>query len=168
MDDSQSNSDHMEERQAEEHARGNQAKPDTRSFGERARTFVSQHAREEYDNLMRLLKERVEERNATADNLPKFVVKGSTVQLDHMVLYLEFDQMFENPDNYVLVLRVGQPRQPLFGSAPTPIRRTLRAVPSDDLHRMLWADNQGQCTSAWLVEFALELLADYYRTHKPN
>jgi hypothetical protein len=123
----------MEERQAGEHARGNQPETDTRSFRERARTFVSQHAREEYATLMRLLKERVEERNATVDNSPKFVVKGSSVQLDHVVLYLEFDQMFMNPDDYVLVLKVGQPKQPLFGSAPTPIRRILRAVPSDDL-----------------------------------
>ena len=169
MDDSQSKSDHTQERQAGEHARGNPAEADRRSLRERTRTFVSQHAREEYVNLMRLLKERVEERNATADNLPQFVVKGSTVQLDHMVLYLEFDQMFENPDSYVLVLKVGLPsRHPLFGPAPTPIKHTLRATSSDDLRMMLWANNQGQWTSAGLVEFALELLTEYHRRHEPK
>jgi hypothetical protein len=118
---------------------------------------------------MRLLKERIEEKNATADNLPKFVLNGSTVQLGHMVLYLEFDQRFENPDDYVLVLKVGLlSRHLLFGSPPAPTKYILRATPSADLSSIAWADNQGQLTSAALVAFALGLLTDYHRKHKAN
>jgi len=143
MDDSQANNDNLEERlknRAQEHARGKQAKTDQQSFRERANTFISDHAREEYDNLIRFLNERVEERNANVGNLPKFVIRGSSVQLGHMALCLEFDQLIMNPADYVLVLKVGLApfKKPLFGREPTPERYKLRATTSDDLRSILW------------------------------
>ena len=96
MDDSQANSDNLEERlknRAPEHARGNQAKSEQQSLRERAKKLISGHAREEYNNLIRLLNERVEEKNANSGNSPTFVVKGSSVEPGHLALYLEFDQI---------------------------------------------------------------------------
>ena len=80
MDDSHANNDNLEERlknRAQEHTRGEQTKTDQQSFRERANKFISAHAHEEHHNLICLLNERVEERNANFGNLPEFVIKGS-------------------------------------------------------------------------------------------
>ena len=123
---------------------------------------------------MRLLKERVEEMNANSGNLPKFVVRGSSiVQLDNFELHFEFDPLHPNPTDYVLVLKVGlsQFKQPLFGSGPPPVRHILQPIASYDLGSVVWVHktgNLGQLKSAEGAEFALDLLIGYYLKHKPN
>ena len=135
---------------------------------------LAQRKQKEFDDMMRLLKERVEEINANRGNLPEFVVRGSSiVQLGHIELHLEFDQLFPNPTEFVLVLKVGVPdnKKPMFGSAPPSVRHMLQPAVSDDLSRIVWVDKVGnlrRVTSAWLVEFALDLLTSYYRQHTPN
>src|SRR5882762_3673086 len=117
MDDSQANNDNRMER------------PKNRAQEQ------AQRKQEEYDDLIRLLKERVEEMNANTGNLPKFVVRGSTIQLDHIVLHLEFDELFMSPADYVLVLKVGLAsfKRPLFGSEPPPVKHKLQPAASDNL-----------------------------------
>ncbi len=146
------------------------SKTDQQSLRQRVNKFISENVRAEYDNLMSCLKERVEERNANTGTLPKFVLRGSSVELGHTVLQLEFDQNFIDPDVYVLNLKVGWApfRKPLFGTEPTPQGRRLRATASDDLSSILWVGDLGKLTSAELVEFALDLLTAYYSRHMPN
>jgi hypothetical protein len=156
MDDSQANNDNRAER-----------------CENRTQELV-QRKKAEFDELQRLLKERVEEINANRGNLPEFVVRGSSiVQLGHIELHLEFDQLYSNPADYVLVLKVGcSPlKQPMFGSAPPPVKHKLQPAVSDDLSSIVWVDKVGnlrRVTSAWLVEFALDLLTSYYRQHTRN
>jgi hypothetical protein len=134
--------------------------------------LIRERAREEYDYLNRLLNECVEKRNANSGDSPKFVIVGASVQLGHMALYIQFDQQYSNPDDYVLVLRAGLApfRKPLFGSGPTPEESRLRATPSDDLSSILWdwIGNRTRLTSAELAEFALDRLTAYYDKHTPN
>jgi hypothetical protein len=156
MDDSQANNDN----------RAGRSENRTQEFVERKKA--------EYDELKRLLKERVEEMNANRGNLPEFVVRGSLIiQLGHIELHLEFDQLYSNPTDYVLVLKVGVPdnKKPTFGSAPPPVKHKLQPALSDDLSSIEWVDKVGSLlrfTSAGLVEFALDLLTSYYRQHTPN
>jgi hypothetical protein len=156
MDDSQANNDNRAQR------------PENRT------QELVQRKKAEYEELQRLLKERVEEINANRGNLPEFVVRGSSiVQLGHIELHLEFDQLYSNPTDYVLVLKVGVPdnKKPTFGSAPPPVKHKLQPALSDDLSSIVWVDKVGnlrRVTSAWLVEFALDLLTSFYRQHTRN
>jgi len=152
-----------------------QANNDNRAGRSENRTQeLVQRKKAEYDELKRLLKERVEEMNANRGNLPEFVVRGSLIiQLEHIELHLEFDQLYGNPADYVLVVKVGSSplKRPLFGSAPLPVRHKLQPAVSDDLSSIVWVDKVGnlrRVTSAWLVEFALDLLTSYYRQHTRN
>ena len=61
MDDSQANNDNRAER------------PENRM------QELVQRKKAEYDDLQRLLKERVEEMNANRGNLPQFVMRGSSI-----------------------------------------------------------------------------------------
>ena len=156
MDDSQANNNNRAER------------PENRT------QELVQRKKAEHDELKRLLKERVEEMNANRGNLPEFVARGSLIiQLGHIELHLEFDQLFPNPTEFVLVLKVGVPdnKKPMFGSAPPSVRHKLQPALSDDLSSIVWVDKVGnlrRVTSAWLVEFALDLLTSYYRQHTRN
>jgi hypothetical protein len=99
MDDSQPNNDNRAER------------PENRTHE------LVQRKKAEHDELQRLLKERVDEMNANHGNLPQFVVRGaSIVQLGHIDMHLEFDPVFSNPTEFVLVRKVGVPdnKKPLF------------------------------------------------------
>jgi hypothetical protein len=60
-----------------------------------------QRKRDEFNHFLELVKERVEERNADDGDVPKFVVRGSTIQLEHVALYLEFDQRYDRPSDFV-------------------------------------------------------------------
>jgi hypothetical protein len=152
-----------------------QANNDNRAGRSENRTQeLVQRKKAEYDELKRLLKERVEEMNANRGNLPEFVTRGSLViQLGHIELHLEFDPLFPNPTEFVLLLKVGVPdnKKPTFGSAPPPVKHKLQPALSDDLSSIVWVDKVGnlrRVTSAWLVEFALDLLTSYYRQHTRN
>ena len=173
MGSSQANNDNLVEQLknlAQESARRKQAKADQQSSGQQAKAFIRDHAREEKDNLMRLLGERIQEVNASAGNSPQFVILGSSVQLGDAILSLKFDQQFTNPDDYILVLevRLAPLRGPLFGTEPTPKSHILRATASDDLSSILWGweGHQGRSTSDQLVEVALELLISYVSKHR--
>ena len=131
----------------------------------------------EYDAVMRIVRERVEEMNADRSNLPELVVKGCRVELGRFTLYLEFDQRPTDPTEYVLTLKVGveNNRRRMFGPGPTPVSYQLRAGVSDDSSRILWEGYLGlsnstldRLTSAALVEFALDQLTSYHRRYQPN
>src|SRR6476661_1353440 len=53
---------------------------------------LAQRKKAEYDELMCIVRERVEEMNANRDKLPELVIKGCRVELGRFTLYLEFDQ----------------------------------------------------------------------------
>ncbi len=132
-----------------------------------------QRKQEEYDNLIRLLKERVEEENAKTNNLPKFFVRGSVIQLEHYELHLEFDQVFHSPTDHVLVAKGGLAphKKPLFGSEPPRVSHTLQPKVSNDLSSVMWTHKLGNLapfTSAELVEFVLDMLTGFYLRHKRN
>jgi hypothetical protein len=162
----------MDNSQAQDRERAREANIDLRTFEQRRRAFVREHAREEYDTLKRLPKESVEERNAAIGNGAKFVLKGDTVRLGNAVLLREFDQHPTNPDEYVLALGIGldPSRKPLFGSGPTAEKSRWRVTSTEDLSRVLWelVGSREQATTAWLVEFALDRPAAFASKHNPK
>lgn len=98
-------------------------------------------------------------------------MKGSSLKLDRFTLYLDFDPIYENPTDYVLVLRVGDEGRRLFGSEPPAVRHKLQPTVSGHLSSVVWADktgNLGRFTSDELAKFALDMLIDYYRRYNPN
>jgi hypothetical protein len=170
MDDSQANnsmSDNLAERLknlAQEHEHRTQAKIDQQRSRERADAFVSAHARNEYDNLVRLLKERAEQMNSNIGNLPEFVPGGSRIELGHMALYHFFDQPVVNRPDNVLELTIGTAPHKMYlsGSEPTPVKYKFVAMASVDLSSIVWVGNGRQFTSAQLVDFVLEKFVATY------
>ena len=160
----------MTNSQAQEHTRGNQANPGQQSLQQRARTFVHEHVREEYDDLRRLLKERVEEMNAHTGDTPQLVQRGSTVELGYVKLHLELDPLPPDPDAFVLTLKVGLEKSgsQSFGAGPTPQKERMVAAVSGDVSRILWMHKGEALASAHVVEFALDLLTTYHRRHMPQ
>jgi hypothetical protein len=135
----------------------------------------AQRKKKEYENVKRIIKEQVDERNNASGDSPKFVFQGSnTVHLGNLALYLEFDQQFDSPADYVLVLKVGSARfkQPtLFGSAPTPVKHILKPAISEDPSAVVWKHKIGNLqpfTSSELVDFGLGLLISQYEKYKQN
>jgi len=140
-------SDNLAERPknlAREQARGQQAEIDQQSFQERVNTFISDHAREEYDNLIRLLKERAEQLNSQIGELPKFVPGGYFIQQGNMALYFHFDKPIMNRADNALLLSVGPAPNTmyLFGNAPQPVRRKLHAAAADDMSSIVWVSSR--------------------------
>jgi len=160
----------MSNTQAQEHARGNQANSGQQSRQQRARTFVHEHVREEYDDLRRLLKERVEEMNAHTGGTPQLVLRGSTVELGYVKLHLELDPLPTDPDAFVLTLKVALEKygSQLLGTGPTPQKERMVAAVSSDVSRILWMHKVEALTSAHVVEFALDLLTTYHSRHMPQ
>jgi hypothetical protein len=159
----------MDNSQAQDRERAREANIDRRTFEQRRRAFVHEHAREEHDTLNRLRNESVERRNAAIGNGAKFVVKGDTVRLGNAMLLLEFDQSPTSPDEYVLAVGIGldPSRKPLFGSGPTAEKSQWRVTSTEDLSRVLWErlGSREQATTAWFVEFALDRLDAYASRH---
>ena len=127
----------------------------------------AQKKREEKDRMMDLLKERVDEWNAKRGDLPEIVMRGSSIQMDRYILFLDFDQLPSLTD-YVLVLRVGQERKPIFWPEPAAVRHRLEPIVSDERGSIVWVHQLGTFTSAAVVELALDMLTSYYSRHKPN
>lgn len=126
---------------AQDHARGKQAEIDQQKLMERVVTFISDNAQGEYDNFIRLLKERAEQMNSSIGDLPKFVPGGYLVQQSNMALYFHFDKPIMNRPENVLLLSVGPAPNTmyLFGNPPSPVRYRLQAAASDDLTSTLTA-----------------------------
>jgi|tagenome__1003787_1003787.scaffolds.fasta_scaffold17059382_1 hypothetical protein len=59
----------------EDRLKTRQTNPDQQSFHQRAKTLIRAQAREEFDHVMRLLNEGVQQRNVDAGDSPKFLVK---------------------------------------------------------------------------------------------
>lgn len=136
---------------------------------------LARRKKAEYDELMRIAKERVEEMNADRGKLPELVIKGYRVELGPFTLYLEFDQRPTDPTEYILTVKLGVEDniRRMFGPGPIPVEYLLRAAAFDDSSRILWAGYLGtgyleRLTSAALVEFALVSLTAYYRKHTLN
>lgn len=167
MDDSQANNDYLADRlrsDAEERRRRKQAEVEQQRFQKTREALISELARSEYENLVRLLKERVEKIRSDVGNLPEFVVTGSYIQLGRMALYYTFDQPVVNHPTNELVLSLGLAplKQVMFGSQPQPAIHKLQAVAAPDRSTLVWRGKLGQFDSAELAEFALEMLIEYY------
>jgi hypothetical protein len=134
----------------------------------------AQWKRMEFDDVLELLKEKVEERNANTGNLPKLVFRGrSIVELGQYSLHFEFDQLFHSPADFVLVVKVGSDNRSsmaLSGSVPPAERHLLQPKVSNDLRSVVWTHNLGCApfTSSELVAFALDLLIGYYQKYTPK
>lgn len=159
----------MDSSQMQDRERARESNIDRRPFEQRRREFIREHAHEEYETLQRLRKESVEERNAAIGNEAKFVIKGDTVQLGNAALYITFDQLYANPDQFVLSLGIGLApfKKPMFGSEPTPETHILGAAGNEDLSRVVWEwrGSRDRVSTAWLVEFALNGLAAFASKH---
>jgi len=135
------------------------------------RAQAAHRKQKEHERMWCLLEERVEEMNANTGNLPEIVMKkGYSLQLGQFTLYIEFDQQLSDPSEYVLVLRVGQPREPLFGSGPAAVKRRLRPAVSDDRRSIVWinAGDVRRFDTADVVQLALDMIIGYYEEHKRN
>ncbi len=132
----------------------------------------AQRKQQERDRLKIWLEDCVEELNKnTNSGLPQVVMKGSSLKLDRFTLYLDFEQLWENPTDYVLVLRVGDEGHRMFGSEPPAVRHKLQPTVSGHLNTVAWVDktgNLGRFTSDELAKFALDMLINYYRQYKPH
>ncbi len=153
---------------AQEHARGKQAEVDQHKFQEQVNAFISDHARPEYDNLIRLLKERAEQMNSSLADLPKFVPGGYLIQQANMALYFHFDKPIMNSPENALVFSIGPAPNTMYflGPPPEPLRYRLHAAASDDLSGIVWLGDLGEVKSAQLVDIMLEQLTVYYLEHK--
>jgi hypothetical protein len=163
-------SDYLAERlksHAEEQARTKQAEVQQQNLRNPHEAFICDYARSEYQELVRLLKERVEKIRSDGGNLPEFVVTGSYIQLGHVALYYSFDQPVVNrPDNeLILSLGLAPFKQVAFGRPPTPERHKLEAVPGPNYSRIAWLGALGQFDSAELADRALKMLVEYYCRH---
>ena len=159
-------------RHVAEEARKKQAEieprnPEQQSPQKRGEAFITAHARSEYDNLVRLLKERAEKIKSEHGELPEIVVTGSCVQLGHVALYYKFEQLVASlPDNtLVLSLGLAPHKHVMFGNPPEPVRHQLKAAAPQDCSRIVWVGKLGQFDSATLVEVALDMLVEYYCKH---
>jgi hypothetical protein len=159
----------MDSSQMQDRERARESNIDLRPFEQRRRAFVREQAHEENNTFMRLLSESVEWRNAAISNGSKFVLKGNVVQLGNAALYITFDQLYANPDQFVLSLGIGLApfKKPMFGSEPTPETHILGAAGNEDLSRVVWEwrGSRDRVSSAWLVEFALNGLAAFASKH---
>ena len=153
---------------AREHARGKQAEIDQQKFQERVHTFISDNARSEYDNLIRLLKACAEQMNSSLGDLPRFVPSAYFLQQGNMALYFHFDKPIINRPDNALVFSVGPMPNTMYflGAPPSPVRYRLQAAASDDLTSIVWVGDLGELTSAQLVDVVLEQLTVYYLQHK--
>jgi hypothetical protein len=159
----------MDSSQMQDRERARESNIDLRPFEQRRRAFVREQAHEENNTFMRLLSESVEWRNAAISNGSKFVLKGNVVQLGNAALYITFDQLYANPDQFVLSLGIGLApfKKPMFGSEPTPETHILGAAGNEDLSRVVWEwrGSRDRVSTAWLVEFALNGLAAFASKH---
>jgi hypothetical protein len=152
----------------EEHARGKQAEQDVHAFQERVNKYISDNARSEYDNLLRLLKERIEKVNPSLGTLPPYEFGSQHVRQGNMAAYLTFDKPVMNMPNNALVLSVGAGPNTMyvFGPAPSPVRYRMHGAAADDFSRIVWTGDLGEITSEQLVDLTLEQLTTYYLEHK--
>ena len=110
MDDGQTTSHYLAERlksQAEEQQRKKQAEIELQRLQKNRDAFISDHAPRKYENLVRLLKERVERIRSGTGKLPEIVVTGSCIQLGHVAMYHAFDRHAANPPTNELALSLG-------------------------------------------------------------
>ena len=152
-------------RLAEQHAKGKQAEQDVHAFQERVNKYISEHARGEYDNLLRLVKERVEKVNPSLGTLPQYKVGSQQVTQGNMAAYLIFDKPIMNMPNNQLVISIGGAGPDIFydfGPRPEPIRYRMQAAAADDFSRIVWTGDLGELMSEQLVDLVLEQLTSYY------
>ena len=154
---------------AAEHQRRMLVETAQRNFQKSRDEFVCKHARNAYEELVRLMKEKVEEVKAKPGNSHEFVVAGHYIQLEHVALYYSFDQpIVDHPDNE-LVLSLGvAPFKDVFGFSPKPERHKLEAISEGDNREIVWVGKLGRFNSAELAELALKMLVDYYYAKKPR
>ena len=152
------------------HTQGKQAEVNRQKFQEQVNTFISDKARPEYENLVRLLKERAEQMNSQIGDLPKFTPTGYFIQQGNMALYYHFDKPIMNAPNNALLFSVGPVPNAMyfFGPPPQPVRYQLQAAASDDFTKIVWTGDLGELTSAQLVDVVLEQLTVYYLENKTN
>lgn len=166
MDDSQTNVENTD------HGPDKQIKTDQQSPADRAKAFVRANARNEYDYLKDRLSEQIKLRNANKGDLPDFVMVGTqTVQLGHVRLTLHLEQLYSNPDTYILNFGLGSAsaKATMFGPGPRAESGKMRATTSHDVRVLLWSSDQlGSLESEAVVEYLLYRLTDYYVRHTPK
>lgn len=156
---------------AEQHTKGKQAEQTVQAKQERVNKYIADNARGEYENLLRLLKERVDKVNPTLGTLPQFVVGHQQVQQGNMAAYLTFEKPIMNMPNNALILSFGAASNSaimlgFFGPPPEPLRFRMQAAAADDFSRIVWTGDLGEIKSEQLVDMVLEQLTTYYLNHQ--
>src|ERR1700688_3412264 len=133
---------------SEQHAKGKQADQDVQAFQARVNKYIADNARGEYENLLRLIKERVDKINPTFGTLPQFVVGHQQVQQGNMAAYLTFEKPIMNMPNNALIVSVGAAPTGaimfgIFGPPPEPVRFRMQAAAADDFSCIVWTGDLG-------------------------
>jgi hypothetical protein len=158
-------------RLAAEQNREHQAGQDVKAFQERVNTYISDHARPEYEALLNEIRILVDQVNPDMGDMPPFQYQGgmTTVQQGNCVAALYFDKPIINmAKNQLLVAFGPHPNNMYFDAPPSPVRYHMVAAASDSLDSIVWVGDLGEMTTKQLSEFVLEQLTDYYLKHKPG
>lgn len=157
---------------SEQHAKDRHAEADARSFQDKVNTFISDRSRPEYDRLLTIIKNRINEINPKIGDLPKFQMaqNGSTVEQGNVAAYVHFDKPILNLPNNALLISFGSHPNAMYvfdeSARPEPVRYRLQAAAHDSFEHIVWTGDLGELTSEQLADFILEYLTEYYLTHK--
>ena len=158
-------------RRVQQQAKEQQGEETLRTFQERVNSFISDHARREYEQLQVQLKALIDQVNPAINNLPPFqFTQGSgMIQQGNCVAFIHFDKPIVNqPHNQLMISFGPHPNNMYFEEPPAPIRYRLHAAATDSLDGIVWVGDLGELTTARLCDFILENLTDYYLEHKPG
>lgn len=157
---------------SQQHAEVERVEADVKDFHEKVNTFITERSKPEYEQLLTVIKGRVEEVNPHIDDLPKFQIaqNGATIEQGNAAAYLHFDKPIVNAPNNALLVSFAPHRNAMYfvGPPPEPDRYRLQAAASDSLDRIVWVGDLGELTSKQLADFILEHLTEYYLQHKPR
>ena len=158
-------------RQLAEQKQEHEADVDLQAYQARVDSYISDHAKEEYDRLLQHLQDSINQVNPAIGDLPPFRFIGGmfTVQQDNCVASLYFDKPVVNgPQNRLLVAFGPHPNNIYFDGPPASLRYMLQASATDALDGIVWTGDLGEMTTPQLSDFILENLTTYYLEHKPG
>jgi hypothetical protein len=73
---------------------------------ERGEAFITKNGRPEYEHLKNLLKERAQKVRSEIGNQPEILVTGSYIQMGHVALHHQFEQLIPTQPNNQLILKI--------------------------------------------------------------
>jgi hypothetical protein len=141
---------------------------------EQENKFIYENARSEFENLLKMVSEKVDSVNSALEGLPPFEWKkgGGYVKQGNVAAFLSFQQPFLNAGPIVLMISFGREPEGFyldiegFSEAPDPERYRLQPAMGHSPERIVWDGDLGELSSGQLVDFLLTNLSEYYLAHK--